>query len=37
MAFVALALLTAGGPATPMLGGPAAAFASQGSGGGSGP
>jgi hypothetical protein len=37
MALVVVALLAGGAPVIPILGGPGAAFASQGSGGGSGP
>jgi hypothetical protein len=37
MSLVAVALLAVGAPATPILGGPGAALATQGSGGGGGP
>jgi hypothetical protein len=37
MALVAVTLLAIGAPATPILGGPGAAYATQGSGGGGGP
>jgi hypothetical protein len=37
MALVAVALLAVGAPATPIIGGPGAAYATQGSGGGGGP